>query len=95
MIRALNDSILFVFLDGANSKGFTNQTESGIVYKSAEDSLNSPRWGKILAIGPKVEDVSVGQVVLIESLQWTEGFKHDGVTIWRTVESKIMAIRES
>lgn len=95
MIRPLHDSILFTFLDQAGSKGFSSVSEAGIIIKTAEDSLNSPRWGKVLATGPKVTDVLPGQVVLIEALRWTEGFKHDGITIWRTLEKDIMAIRDT
>lgn len=94
MIRPINDSILFAFLDAANSTGFSNTTESGIVYKSLDEGLNAPRWGKVLAVGPKVIDVKPGMTVLIGALRWTEGFKHDGVSIWKTVEHEILAIRE-
>ena len=51
MIRPINDSVLFVFVDDVNSKGFSNVTESGIMYKSLDDGLNSPRRGKVLAVG--------------------------------------------
>lgn len=94
MLRPLGDSILFVFLDEANEKGFQNTTESGIVYKSFDTDLKSPRWGKVLAVGPKVEEVKPGMKVLIEPLRWTDGFKFDGVKIWKTIEKEIMAIGE-
>ena len=94
MIRPIKDSVLFVFIDAANSKGFSNTTESGIVYKSLDDGLNSPRWGKVLAVGPKVTEVVPGMEVLIGALRWTEGFKYDGMSIWKTVEHEILAVKE-
>lgn len=94
MLRPIGDTILFVFKDKASSKGFENQTQTGITYYSFEDSLNTPRWGIVLAVGNKVKDIKPGMTVLIEPLRWTEGFTYDGVKIWKTVEKEIIAIKE-
>lgn len=92
MLRPLKDSILFVFMDDVNYKGFSNKTATGIIYKSLDDGLNSPRWAKVLAVGPTVDTIKPGMHILIEALRWTEGFKFDGVMIWKTVEKEVMAI---
>ena len=33
-----------------------------------------PRWAKVYAVGPKQEDVNVGDWILIEHGRWTRGF---------------------
>jgi hypothetical protein len=93
-LRAIGDSILFVFLDDVNEKGFTNKTETGIIFKSMSDSTSSARWGKVLATGPRVENIEVDMEVLIEPLRWTEGIEFNGHKVWRTIEKEIIAIRE-
>ena len=94
MLKPLHDSILFVFLDEASRNGFTNKTEAGIIYKSLDDSAQSARWAKVLAVGPKVKIVKPGMTILIDALRWTEGIIYDGVKIWRTVEKDVSAIQE-
>lgn len=94
MLRPIGDSILFVFKDGANGKGFENITDSGIMYKSFDTDLNAPRWGKVLAVGDKVKEVKLGDMILIDALRWTEGFTFDGIKIWKTVEKEVIGIGE-
>ena len=93
-LKPLNDSVMFTFVDKANSRGFENKTETGIIYRSHEDSAGAPRWAKVVAIGPKVIDVEPGMVVLIEALRWTEGFEFEGNKYWITIEKEIMAIKD-
>lgn len=57
-------------------------TESGIVIKTAQGTRPSQehlgRKGKVVAIGPEVEEVKVGDVVLwgeFDYKNWTEGGK--------------------
>jgi co-chaperonin GroES (HSP10) len=94
MLRPLGDSILFIFNDEFTNNGFKNVTDSGIIYKTQQDSAGAPRWGKVVAVGNKVKEIKPGMTVLIEPLRWTEGFKIDDVKIWKTVEKEIMAVRE-
>lgn len=93
-LKPLNDSVLFTFVDKANSRGFENITETGIIYKSYDDSAGSPRWARVVEVGPKVTEIEPGMVVLIEALRWTEGFEFQGTKYWITVEDEIMAIKE-
>lgn len=94
-LRPLNNTILFSFIDDSAGGMFISKTHSGILLSQVPkdfDAQRTPRWGRALAIGPKVNDVRIGDLILIEGLQWTEGFKYDEVRIWKTDEEKVMAI---
>jgi len=96
MIRPLRNHIVFAFYDEVTSKGtFRSTTESGIIVVNNTEAAKEARWGKVLAIGPEVEsDITVGTDILIEPLMWTLGVDVDGVRIWRTDSSKVLAVRE-
>jgi hypothetical protein len=34
-----------------------------------------PRWGRVYAVGPKQQDVKIGQWVLVEHGRWTRGLE--------------------
>jgi len=94
-IKALHDSILFVFDDEVSGNEFNNKTESGIIYKSYAMDASTSRWATVLAVGDAVKEIVVGDKILIENLKWTEGCKMpDGNKIWRTNEPSVMCVRE-
>ncbi len=96
-IKPLNDSIIFEFLDTISAGHFATKTKSGIILgnKNANENAQTPRWGKVHAIGPDVVDVKVGDFILIEALRWTLGFKLDDQNLSKTVEKEVMAIAEN
>jgi co-chaperonin GroES (HSP10) len=96
MLKPLNDAILFHFNDDVVHGQFVSTSEHGIItYRSYTDSINKARWATVLAVGEKVDkEIKPGSEILIEPLQWTEGFKYDGVEIWSTINDKVMAIRD-
>ena len=49
------------------------QTAGGIYVPSSNGKAEgiAPRWGKVWAIGPKQEDVQIGQWILVEHGRWT------------------------
>lgn len=93
-MKVLGDGIIFQFIDVDVRNGrFLETSQGGIYLGSSHDSnAKSPRKGKVIAVGSKVQDVQVGQTVLIEPLMWSEGFKSEGQMYWKTAESKVMAI---
>lgn len=94
-VRAIGNKVVFKFSDEVQSNRFTNVTESGIVYKNTEDTVNQPRWGIVLSIGPDVkENIKVGDEVLIEPLRWTEKLSVDGASFWATTENDIILVKE-
>lgn len=95
MLRPLQDSILFTFIDPIRGIMFVEETDSGIFLgQSHQLSAAMARWATVLAIGPKVKNIVVGTKVLIEPLQWTIGFTWGGVRVWKSDASKVLAIME-
>jgi co-chaperonin GroES (HSP10) len=91
----IRNSILFAFVDDTAGGKFITKTRSGILTTNQDVmSQPGPRWAKALAVGPACTEVRNGDLILIESLMWTKGFEHDEVKIWKTDESKILAITD-
>ena len=93
-VSVLDDGIIFKFLEKISAKMFDNTTTWGFVIRDATDDVKRPRWGVVERIGPKVTQVSVGQYVLIENLQWTNGLEYNGDKFWKTNESKLMMVSD-
>lgn len=67
---------------------FDERISSGGIVLLNDDMKNSgirPRWAKVYAIGPKQQDVSVGQYVLISHGRWTRGIKIEDETGEKTI----------
>lgn len=91
--KALGDSIVFQFEDNVRNGRFVDETPSGIFIGFNHDiSAKAPRKGIVLAIGPDVKDVKVGDTILIEALMWSEGVKYKGEMFWKTAEHKVLAL---
>ncbi len=97
MIEPINNGILFVFIQSVSKNSFDESTDWGFKIKSNQKTTTqSGRWGKVLAVGPTVEsDIQKGTYIFIEPLMWTQGFKFDGVNVWKTDSSKVMAVCDS
>ena len=95
-IRPLGNNVMFRFLDytGGAKGRFHDTHRSGIILVPSSGSQNVHRWGQVLAIGPKVDGVSVGDYILVESLMWMEGTELDGQKMWKTDDSKIIAVTD-
>lgn len=91
-IRAIHEDII---VEGMNFGMRT--TSSGLVLASddGKDGGIRPRWAKVHAVGPKQNDVNVGEWVLIEHGRWTRSWKmFDGestVELWKADPEKILA----
>lgn len=95
-LKPLNDSIIFEFVDSISQGAFATKTKSGILLsnKNADDNSNTPRWGKVHAIGPDVQDVQVGEYVLVAPLRWTLGFKFEDTMYSKTIEKEVLAVAD-
>lgn len=98
-LEPVSNHILFQFLDETDKtrKGsFKNKTNWGFQLQSSlDDTTKSPRWVKIIGLGPEVtKELHVGQVVLIEPLKWTPNVKYKGVEFARTDDNSILAFDE-
>jgi len=68
-------------------------TKSGIIIPG-DDGMGRgvhPRWAEVVAIGPKQEDVTINQWILVAHGRWSRGFELNGETC-RTVDPKDILI---
>lgn len=94
-LEPIADHILFQFLDDIHSGGlFKNKTDWGFeMVASTDDTSQTPRWAKIIGMGPDVPDYHhVGQHVLIKPLSWTRRVNHGGIEFARTDPDQILAV---
>jgi len=90
-LRPLSNGIFFKFTEAASASTFVNKTTTGIVIASGRgDQSNIARWGQVTDVGPKVENVAVGDYALIEAGKWTVGFDIDGERTWKTDETSVL-----
>lgn len=88
-IRPILDHVIVQDMDFGEQK-----TKSGIIIVDDDGKQHGikPRWGKVYAVGPKQEDINVGDWVLVEHGRWTRGISlenDDGSTVsLRRVEPK-------
>jgi len=90
---------MFKFLDDtAGSKGafIEKSTASGIIIPQTTSTQKVHRWGQVVALGPDAEagGLAVGDYILIEALMWMEGVKFEDEKIWKTDDSKILAVTD-
>ena len=69
--KPLRDGILV-----SNMEFGEQRTEGGIIIMSDDGKSTGfhPRWGKVLAVGPKQLDVKIGQYVLVVLGRWSPWF---------------------
>lgn len=93
MLELIKDSIIFAFEDAVVGSNFVETSSSGIYLgRDNHRAANTPRWGRVAAVGPDVDGVVRGNRILIEPTMWTIGMVHDGVTLWRTTEPNVMCV---
>lgn len=86
----LSNTILFKFLDATEgAKGaFSERYKGLIVIPTLQNGqTKTDRWGQVVAIGPDVQNIKVGDFVLVAAQQWTRNETWNGEKIWKTVDS--------
>lgn len=96
-LEPIANHVLFQFIDETEKSGqylFKNKTKWGFeISSNHQDSTKTPRWVKIIGIGPDVPDyIQVGQVVLVDALKWTRQVDYKGLQFARTDPDNIIAI---
>jgi len=93
ILKPLRNNVMFKFLDEtAGSKGaFTESTLSSIIIPRTNTTQKVARWGEVIAAGPDTQVVP-GDFILIESLMWMEAVKVDDEKVWKTDDSKVLAV---
>lgn len=94
-LTPIKNNIIFQFVDKVDNKGqFVEETSWGLVIPGHFDtSAKTPRWGRVTDIGADCGEIAPGQWILIEALRWTEGFKFNGSTYWKTDEKQIVGYK--
>jgi co-chaperonin GroES (HSP10) len=81
-IKPLRDDVIIVDMEFGEQA-----TKSGIIVRSDDGKTHGikPRWGKVYAVGPKQQDVKIGQWVLVEHGRWTRGVNIEDVDGEKTI----------
>lgn len=92
-IRAINNDIIFSFIQEIKNGGFVNTTAWGMEISHSVDDAKCARWATVLHKGDLVEaeSIQVGQYILIEPLMWTNKISYEDAYIWKTNETKVLA----
>lgn len=97
-LTPIRNLIIFQFEDESTTiqrkAAFQEKTAAGILYKDYEKTVNDPRWGKVLAVGPKViPDIQIGSRIFIEALGWTTAYRLNGLEpIWFTDDERVIGV---
>lgn len=93
-LQPLGNAFLFEFLEDTADGKFVEQTRSGIILTNQDCDHQGQwsRWVRVLAIGPQVIDFSVDDIVLVENGMWTRGFDYEERRMWRSDDTKVIAI---
>jgi co-chaperonin GroES (HSP10) len=92
-LNPIHNQIIFDFIEETQGGRFNTKTQNGLfVLEQADKQVDYCRWGRVLAVGPTVEDITVGDIVLIEKLMWTSMFRVTTKEYWVTSEDKILAL---
>ncbi len=84
MFRPIKDNVFVCDLDSG-----PHITAAGIILPddNMSESGIRPRWGKVWAIGPDVQDIKVGEWVFIEHGRWTNSidiqFAEGRIRVWK------------
>jgi co-chaperonin GroES (HSP10) len=95
-LKPLGKSFLFSFANDTAGGKFIEKNSGRIILTNQDISQQGQyaRWGKVIAVGDEVSDFGIGDLVLIEALQWTTEVKFEGQSFWKSDDSKVIAIGE-
>jgi co-chaperonin GroES (HSP10) len=93
-LRPLGKSFLFEFFATTYGGQFVDRNKGRIILTNQDLSTQAThaRWVKVVAVGEKVKDVAVGDIALVEALQWTTELKYEGKSYWKSDETKVIAL---
>lgn len=96
-LRPLNNSFIFTFFADSAQGRFIERNRGNIILTNQDISTQGKfaRWAKVEAVGKDVDGFGVGDIVLIEALQWTLELKWDEKSYWKSDSSKVIAIGDN
>jgi co-chaperonin GroES (HSP10) len=89
VLRPLKSTILFQFMDevGGAKGRFHERSKSGLIIPvMGKAQTESNRWGRVVAIGPDVQGIAVGEFILVAAQKWTTSETWQGEKVWKTVD---------
>lgn len=93
-VKAILDHVIFQFHDKVHKGQFTQEKIGSIIMANkGKDHTTDGAYSRIVTVvdvGPLCKDVSIGDVVVVEKLQWTPAFKVGEESFWRTSEKFIL-----
>lgn len=95
VVDLVGDKVAFEFLDDVSNNKFKTTTKAGIILaESAENQVGAARWGLVISTGPDVNELEVGDYILIEPLRWTTALEIDEYEseFWITDQKSVMAV---
>jgi hypothetical protein len=94
ILQPIGNAFLFSFLSETVGGKFVGKNSGKIILTNQDLDVQGKyaRWAKVTAIGSKVTDFSVGDIVLIEALKWTIEYKFNGQSYWKSDDTKVIAI---
>lgn len=87
-LQPIRDNVLVTEMN------FADRVTSGGIFIPSDNGKNHgirPRWGKIFAVGPEQQDVTVGQWICVEHGRWTRAVRielPDGEQFIRRIDPK-------
>jgi exosome complex RNA-binding protein Rrp4 len=94
VLQPIGNTFLFSFLTETIGGKFVSKNSGRIILTNQDLDVQGKfaRWVKVTAIGPRVTDFVVGDIVLVEALQWTIEYKFNGQSYWKSDDTKVIAI---
>lgn len=95
-LKPLGKAFIFAFTNETSGGKFTERNSGSIILTniSVDEQGKYARWAKVLAVGSEVTEFTTGDLVLIEALMWTNEFTFEKQKMWKSDESKVIAISE-
>jgi co-chaperonin GroES (HSP10) len=95
-LRPLRNNVMFQFLEdtgGQKGRFHERARASGIIIPPTMSAQKVARWGRVVAAGPLAE-VKEDDLILVEAMMWMEGSKWENGQVWKTDDTKILAITD-
>jgi hypothetical protein len=95
-LQPIGNTFLFSFLSETVGGKFVSKNSGQIILTNQDLDVQGKyaRWAKVVAVGSKVTDFNIGDIVLIEALKWTIEYKFNGQSYWKSDDTKVIAIGE-
>jgi hypothetical protein len=93
-LKAIQDSFLFEFASETAGGRFIEKNKLGLILtnQALDEQAKYARWGKVLAIGPRVSGFDVGDYVLIEYGKWTTAMNFEDKKYWKSAQDFVLAL---